>query len=95
MSAEVLDEDERRYEEEVQDLFNREVLLVVGDLKFTHSIAKAVAVAIEESRVEETQSVHDQDFTLTLNDGENCAKKRGQSIYSLGFSRFRHHVKAP
>lgn len=52
----------------------KKALLVVEDLKFAHSIAKAVdsdAVAIEESRVEETQSVHDRNFAISLNEGEN------------------------
>lgn len=52
----------------------KKALLLVKDLKFAHSIAKAVAsdaVAIEESRVEETQSVQDQDFALSLNVDEN------------------------
>jgi hypothetical protein len=52
----------------------KKALLVVEDLKFAHSIAKAVAsdaVAIEESRVEEMQSVHDRDFALSFNKGEN------------------------
>jgi hypothetical protein len=52
----------------------KKALLLVEDLKFAHSIAKAVAsdaVAIEESRVEETQSVQDRDFALSLNVDEN------------------------
>ena len=52
----------------------KKALLLVEDLKFSHSIAKAVAsdaVAIEESRVEETQSVQDRDFALSLNVDEN------------------------
>jgi hypothetical protein len=43
-------------------------IVLVEDLKFAHSIAIAVdsdAVAIEELRVEETQSVQDRDFALT------------------------------
>lgn len=41
----------------------KKALLLVEDLKFAHSIAKAVASdTVEESRVEETQSVQDRDF---------------------------------
>ncbi len=49
-------------------------IFLVEDLKFAHSIAKAVdsdAMAIEESRVEETQSLQDRDFALSLNEDEN------------------------
>lgn len=52
----------------------KKATILVEDLKFAHSIAKAVdsdAVAIEESRVEETQSVQDRDFALSLNEDEN------------------------
>ncbi|MCJ1460912.1 hypothetical protein MMC28_011294 [Mycoblastus sanguinarius] len=52
----------------------KKAILLVEDLKLAHSIAKAVdsdAVAIEESRVEETQSVQDRDFALSLNEDEN------------------------
>ncbi|CZT08640.1 uncharacterized protein RAG0_13632 [Rhynchosporium agropyri] len=52
----------------------KKAFLLVEDLKIAHSIAKAVAsdaVAIEESRVEETQSVQDRDFALSLNEDEN------------------------
>ncbi len=52
----------------------KKAIALVEDLKFAHSIAKAVdsdAVAIEESRVEETQSVQDRDFALSLNEDEN------------------------
>ena len=47
---------------------------LVEDLKFAHSIAKAVesdAVVIEELRFEETQSAQDRDFALSLNEDEN------------------------
>jgi len=49
-------------------------IVLVEDLKFAHSIAKAVdsdAVAIEESKVEETQSIQDRDLALSLNEDEN------------------------
>ena len=52
----------------------KKATILVGDLKFAHSIAKAVdsdAVAIEESTLEETQSVQDRDFALSLNEGKN------------------------
>ncbi|CZR70265.1 uncharacterized protein PAC_20166 [Phialocephala subalpina] len=52
----------------------KRAIVLVGDLKFAHSIARAVdsdAVAIEESRLEETQSVQDRDFALSLNEDEN------------------------
>jgi hypothetical protein len=48
----------------------KKALLLVEDLKFAHSVAKAIAsdaLAIEESSVEETQSVQDRDFALSLN----------------------------
>jgi len=44
---------------------------LLGDLKFAHSIAKAVdsdAVAIEEIRVEETQSIQDRGLALSMNE---------------------------
>lgn len=52
----------------------KKATILVEDFKLAHSIAKAVdsdAMAIEESRVEETQSVHDRDFALSLNEDEN------------------------
>ncbi|KAK3171715.1 hypothetical protein OEA41_003799 [Lepraria neglecta] len=52
----------------------KKAIVLVEDQKFAHSIAKAVdsdAVVIEESRVEETQSVQDRDFALSLNEDEN------------------------
>ncbi|KAL9123769.1 MAG: hypothetical protein Q9217_006834 [Psora testacea] len=52
----------------------KKAIVLVEDLKFAHSIAKAVdsdAVVIEESRAEETQSVQDRDFALSLNEDEN------------------------
>lgn len=52
----------------------KKATILIEDLKFAHSIAKAVdsdAVVIEESRVEETQSVQDRDFALSLNEDEN------------------------
>ena len=52
----------------------RKATILVEDLKFAHSIAKAVdsdAVAIEESRIEETQSVQDRDLALSFNEEEN------------------------
>ena len=52
----------------------KKAMVVVEDLKLAHSIAKAIdtdAVVIEESRIEETQSVRDRDFALSLNEGEN------------------------
>ncbi|KFY69205.1 hypothetical protein V496_00436 [Pseudogymnoascus sp. VKM F-4515 (FW-2607)] len=52
----------------------KRAIVLVEDLKFAQSIATAVdsdAVAIEESRAEETQSVHDRDFALSLNEDEN------------------------
>ena len=47
----------------------RKAVLTIEDLKFAHSIAKAVAsdaVAIEEFIFEETQSVQDRDLALSL-----------------------------
>ena len=52
----------------------KKAILLVEDLKLAHSIAEAVdsdAVAIEESRVEETQSVQDRSLALSLHEGEN------------------------
>ncbi len=52
----------------------RKAIVLVEDLKFAHSIAKAVdsdAVAIKESRVEETQSVQDRGFALSLNEEDD------------------------
>ena len=52
----------------------KKAIVLVEDLKFAHSITKAIdsnAVVIEESRVEETQSVQDRDFALSLNEDEN------------------------
>ncbi|TVY38004.1 ATP-dependent RNA helicase DEAH12-like protein [Lachnellula subtilissima] len=52
----------------------KKAIVLVEDLKFAHSIASAVdsdAVAIEESRVEEIQSVQDRDFALSLNEDDN------------------------
>lgn len=52
----------------------RKATVLVEDLKFAHSIAKAVdsdAVAIEESRIEEIQSVQDRDFALSLDEDAN------------------------
>ncbi|KFY05167.1 hypothetical protein V491_09187 [Pseudogymnoascus sp. VKM F-3775] len=52
----------------------KRAIVLVEDLKFAHSIAKAVdsdAVAIEESRIEETQSVQDRNFALSLNEGDH------------------------
>ncbi|CZS90840.1 uncharacterized protein RAG0_01735 [Rhynchosporium agropyri] len=52
----------------------QKALLLVEDLKFAHSIAKAVvsdAVAIEESRAEEAQSLEDRGFARSLNEDEN------------------------
>jgi len=43
----------------------KKATILVEDLKFAHSITKAVdsdATAIQESRVEETQSAQDRDF---------------------------------
>ena len=65
-------------------------IVLVEDLKFAHSIAKAVdsdAVAIEESRVEETQSVQDRDFALSLNEDENLPSQNVTD--SPGMSRLR------
>lgn len=48
----------------------KRAIVLVEDLKFAHSIAKAVdsdLVAIKESRVEETQSIYDRNFALSLN----------------------------
>jgi len=47
----------------------RKAVLMIEDLKFAHSIAKAVAsdaVAIEEWRVQETHSLQDRDLALSL-----------------------------
>ena len=52
----------------------KKAILLVEDLKLAHSIAKAVdsdAMAIEASRVEETQSVQDREFALSLNKDRN------------------------
>lgn len=52
----------------------KKVIALVEDHKLAHSIAKAVdtdSVAIEESRIEETQSIQDRAFALGLNAGEN------------------------
>ncbi|KAJ5051030.1 uncharacterized protein L3040_002895 [Drepanopeziza brunnea f. sp. 'multigermtubi'] len=52
----------------------KKALLIVEDLKFAHSIARAVdsdEVAIEESRAEETQSIQDRDFARSLNEDGN------------------------
>ena len=49
----------------------KKAILLVEDLKFAHSIAKAVdsdAMVIEESRVEENQSDQDREFALSLNE---------------------------
>ncbi|TVY52928.1 hypothetical protein LCER1_G007071 [Lachnellula cervina] len=56
----------------------KKAIVLVEDLKFAHSIAKAVdsdAAAIEELRVEETQSVQDRDFALSLNEDGNLPSK--------------------
>ncbi|KFY79130.1 hypothetical protein V499_01849 [Pseudogymnoascus sp. VKM F-103] len=48
----------------------KRAIVLVEDLKFAHRIAKAVdsdLVAIKESRVEETQSIYDRNFALSLN----------------------------
>ena len=48
----------------------KKALSLVEDLKFAHSIARAVdedAVAIEESRAEEAQSAEDRELALRLN----------------------------
>lgn len=55
------------------------------DLKFAHSIAKAVAsdaVAIEESRVEETQSVQDRDFGAESVDWDHVLRATEASTLS-------------
>lgn len=52
----------------------RKAVLMIEDLKFAHSIAKAIdsdALAIEDSWAEETQAVQDRDFALSLNEDEN------------------------
>ncbi|TAQ85234.1 hypothetical protein B7494_g6438 [Chlorociboria aeruginascens] len=52
----------------------KKAIFMIEDLKFAHSIAKAVnsdALAIEDSRAEETQAVQDRDFALSLNEDEN------------------------
>lgn len=52
----------------------RRIEYLVEDLKFAHSIARAVdsdAVAIEVSRVEELQSIQDRNFARSLNEGED------------------------
>jgi hypothetical protein len=64
---------------------------LVEDLKFAHSIARAVdsdAFAIEESRVEETQAIQDRDFAISLNEDEN-RPSQGQTRTDLQeMSRF-------
>ena len=52
----------------------KRALSSIEDLKLAHSIAKAVdsdAVAIEEIRVEEIQTIRDRDFALSSNEDEN------------------------
>ena len=52
----------------------KKAVVLVEDLKLAHSIAKVVdsdAVAIEELRVEETQSRQDRAFALSLNKDKN------------------------
>ena len=52
----------------------KKAIVLVEDLKLAHSVAKAVdtdAVAIEASKVEETQSFQDRDFALSLNEVGN------------------------
>ncbi|RDW82599.1 hypothetical protein BP6252_03711 [Coleophoma cylindrospora] len=74
------------------DAFQAELekaLYLVEDLKFAHSIAKAVdsdAVAIRESMVEETQSVQDRDFALSLNEDENLPSTNDTT--TMDVSRF-------
>lgn len=61
----------------------KKALLLIDNVKFAHSIVKAVdsdALAIEESRVEETQSVQDRDFALSLNEDENL---RSQDVTDM------------
>ncbi|KAM3064618.1 hypothetical protein ACMFMF_011894, partial [Clarireedia jacksonii] len=58
----------------------KRTIVLVEDLKLAHSIAKAVdsdSVAIERSKVEETQSLQDRDFALSLNEGENLPSQDG------------------
>ena len=52
----------------------QKAIFLLGDVKFAHSIAKAVdsdAVAIEASMVEESQSFIDRDFALRLNEDDD------------------------
>lgn len=61
----------------------KKAILLFADLKFAHSIAKAVdsdAVAIEESRVEETQSVQDRELALSLNEDEDLPTQEVTSL---------------
>ena len=64
-------------------------IVLIEDQKLAHSIAKAVdsdAVAIEEARVEETQSVQDRDFAKSLNEDEDLPSQ--DATDSAGMSHF-------
>ncbi|RDW75927.1 hypothetical protein BP5796_06748 [Coleophoma crateriformis] len=67
----------------------KKALCLVEDLKFAHSIAKAVdsdAVAIKESMVEEAQSVQDRGFAISLNEDENLPSP--DDTNTIDMSRF-------
>jgi hypothetical protein len=66
--------------------YMKKAIFVIEDLKFAHSIAKAVAsdaLAIEESRAEETQAVQDRDFVLSLNEDENLPSQDVTDLLEL------------
>ena len=72
-------------------------ILLVEDLKFAHSIAKAVdsdAVAIEESRSEETQSVQDREFALSLNEDENLPSQNVANLPEMSPSEAEYVLRA-
>ena len=75
----------------------KKAILLVEDLKFAHSIAKAVdsdAVAIEESRVEETQSVQDRQFALSLNEDENMPSQNVADVPEMSPSEAEYVLQA-
>lgn len=56
----------------------KKAIVLVKDVKFAHSIAKAVqidALAIEESMVEESQSFQDRGFALSLDEDDDLSSQ--------------------
>lgn len=54
------------------------MIFLIENLKFAHSIAKAVdsdVVIIEQSRIEKTHSVQNRNFVLSLNEDENLSSQ--------------------